>query len=224
MLIALAKKAIPVLLSFYGARVITANLGRVLPLSFLGQFQGPATAVVTVIGANIATKKVGFLAKHREGIMLGVGLSALDQIFSALAPASVKGMLGMGDYVGVGDIYGHGLSDYVATGDALDDDMALSNYIAVGGDGVEEALGLEEELGVDEALGIDEALGGTAGGLAGPLAGPFGGHQFAKQIPTQSFQRAIPTRSFTRQVPGASGSFDNPGQLMVGIFGGGLGS
>lgn len=224
-LTSLAKKAIPVLAGFYAARIITSKIGPMLPLTMLGTFQGPVTAVLTVVGANVLTSKVGFLARHKEPIMIGVGLSALDQIFRALAPASVQSMLGLGD-----DIYGRGLGEYVgtgeyvATGTALDDNMALSNYVQVGGDGVEEALGLEEELGIDEALGVDEALGDTAGGLAGPLAGPFGGHQFAKGVPSQAFQQTIPQRSFTRGVPGVSGQFDNPGQLYVGTFGGGFGN
>src|SRR6185295_1975621 len=143
MLIDLAKRAIPVALGFIGANVLINRVGPMLPgVSALGSLQQPALAIGEVVLANYLTKKVGVLAKHREEIMLGAGLSMLTTLFKAFAPASVQSMIGMSDYVQMGD--------YVAVGGAppLREDFSLSDYVAVGGDGLEEELGLTEELGV----------------------------------------------------------------------------
>lgn len=210
MLLDLAKGAIPVLLSLYGARMIVSKIGPMLPgVSALGSLQGPALAVGSVLGAHFATKKIGFLARHRTAIMTGVTLSALDALFQAFAPASVKGMLGMGDYVAVS------MGDYVAVGATpLREDFTLSDYVAVGGDGVSEELGLEEELGVSEDLGA--VADGYMGGLPG-------GPRLLAPVPTQAFVQPVPARSFTKQIPGATAAYDNPNQLYGGIFGGKFG-
>jgi hypothetical protein len=209
MLLDLAKGAIPVLLSLYGTRMIVSKLGPMLPgVSALGSLQGPALAVGSVLGAHFVTKKVAFFAKYRTAIMTGVTLNALDSLFQAFAPASVKGMLGMGDYVAVS------MGDYVAVGATpLRDDFTLSDYVGVGSDGVSEELGLEEELGVSEDLG---AADGYMGGLPG-------GARLLAPVPTQSFVQQIPARSFTKQIPQATAAYDNPGQLYGGIFGGKFG-
>lgn len=206
----LAKRAIPVLLGLYGTRLAVSKIGPMIPgVSALGTFQGPALAIGAVLGVNFATKKIGALAKHRNELLLGSALAALDSVFSAFAPASVKAMLGMGD------VYDRGLSDYVAVGDyvsmgatPIDDDIAMSDYIAVGSDGVMEELGMgvEEELGVEEDLGND-AIGGMPGGAS-----------LLKQVPGRQFLQPIPARSFTKQIPAAGQQYDNPGQLYNGIF------
>lgn len=207
----LAKRAIPVLLGLYGTRILVSKLGPLIPgVSALGTFQAPALAIATVIGVNYGTKKVTALAKHRNELLMGSALAALDAVFSAFAPANVKAMLGMGD------VYDRGLSDYVAVGDyvamggvqPIDDDIAMSDYIAVGNDGVMEELGMgvEEELGVEEDLGND-AIGGMPGGMG-----------MMKRVPSQQFLAPIPARSFTRQIPTAGPGYDNPGLLYNGIF------
>jgi hypothetical protein len=205
MLIDLAKKAAPVLVGLYGARFLVQKLGPIVPfVSSLGAFSGPALAIGAVLATNYATKKVAVLAKHREPLMLGVGLAALDAFISAFAPASVKSMIGVGD----------GLSDYIAVGDyvelgatPIDDNMTMSDYIAVGG--VEEELGIDEELGVDEELGND-LLGGVSSA------------SMLKTVPTRNFLAPVPARSFTQPVPQATAQYDNAGGLYNGIFRGGF--
>jgi len=208
MFIGVIKRALPAALSFIGSNMVINRVGPMLPgVSMLGSFQAPVLAAGTVWLASIGTKKVAFMAKHREEILLGAGLSLVATLFKAFAPASIQSMLGMGDYVQMGD--------YVAVGAAppLTEDITLSDYVAVGGDGLEEELGLTEELGVEEALG-DPRLGGLPGPVSGGLLKP---------VPTQMFMQPVPARSFTKPVPPAGTSYDNPNQLFAGIFGGGFG-
>lgn len=202
MLMDLAKRALPALGGFYLTRVVVAKVGPML--DSLGAIKGPVVAAATVFGLNIATTKVAALAKHRTELMLGAGVSLLDQVITAFAPASVKQMIGLSDYVQMGDYIGIGATP-------LNDRMTLSDYVAVGGDGVEEELGLEEELGVEEELGND-MLGGVASGAS--LLAP---------VPTKSFVQPIPTRSFTMNIPKATTAYDNPSDLYGGIFNGGFG-
>ena len=108
MLIDLAKRAVPVLIGLYGARLLVKKIGPMIPgTSALGSFAQPALAVGAVFAVNIATKKVAELAKYRNELLLGVGMAAIDALVTAFAPASVKGLLG------VGDIYDQ-MGDYVA--------------------------------------------------------------------------------------------------------------
>lgn len=208
MFVDLLKRAIPVVASFYGTRAIVARVAPMLPgVSSLGSFAGPVVGGLAVLGANYATRKFSMLAKHRQEIMLGVGFSLVDSLFQAFAPASVKAMIGMSDYVQMGD--------YIAVGATpIDDNMTLSDYIAVGGDGVQEELGLEEELGsVQEELGTVD-IGGVMGG----------GRSLLAPVPSQSFLKPIPDRSFTKVIPAAGTNYDNAGQLYGGIFGGRFGN
>lgn len=205
-LIDLAKRALPVLFGFYGTRLLVSKIGPMIPgISALGTLQAPVLALAGVVGANFATKKVGALAKYRTELMLGSMFSALDAVIQAFAPASVKQLVGMSDYVAVGDYFAVGATP-------LNDQMTMSDYIAVGGDGVEQELGLEEELGVEEELGSDALLGGLTQG------------SLLQQVPAQRFLAPVPARSFTRNVPTAGAGYDNPGQLYGGIFAGRFGS
>lgn len=218
MLLDLIKRALPVLGGYYGTKLMINKLGPMIPgVSSLGSFSGPVLSAGAVLGLNWATNKFSFARKYRSEIMLGAGLNLLDSLITAFAPASIKSMIGMSDYVAVGE--------YVnAMGEYLDDDIAMNNYIAVGASeelGVDEALGLEEELGVDEALGDAQPAAWDYGGLPGGIAGSPG---FSKQVPGQAFNRRVPQRSFQRPVPNASSEFDNPGQLYVGSFSGGFGN
>ncbi len=209
MLIDLAKQAAPVLLGLYGARLLVNKIGPMIPgLSGLGTAQKPVLAVAAVLGMNFATKKVAALAKYRTALMLGTTLAALDTLFTAFAPASVKGLLGMG---GMGDYVQMG--DYLSVGATpIDDDIAMSDYIAVGADGVEQELGMgaEQELGaVEEELGND-------------LLGGVGQGSMLSPVPSRQFLSPVPARSFTSQIPAAGGSYDNAGQLYQGVFRGGF--
>jgi hypothetical protein len=210
MLVDLAKQALPVLAGLYGAKFIANKLGPLVPgVSSLGTFARPALAVGIVLGLNFATKKVGALAKHRTGLMLGAGLAALDSLVSAFAPASVKTMLG------VGDIYDQAMGEYVAVGDyvqmgaePIDDDIAMSDYIQVG---AEEELGAaEEELG----MGVEEELGND-------LLGGVSQSSLMKIVPQRKFLEPVPARSFTKNIRNAGQGYDNPGSLYQGIFMGG---
>lgn len=210
MLVDLAKQAAPVLIGLYGARLL---VNRVLPMvpgvdMIPAGVRGPALAVGTVLVVNFATKKVAALAKYRAPLMLGAGLAALDSFIQAFAPASVKGMIGVGDaYSSMGDYVQMG--EYMSVdGTPIDDDIAMSDYIAVGSDGVEEELGAFEELGALEELGDDNLLGGVQQS------------SMLRQIPAKQFLEPVPARSFTRQIPGAGAQYDNPGRLYQGIFAG----
>ena len=203
-LVDLAKRAIPVVFAYYGTRLVVNKLAALIPgVSSLGTLQGPVAAVGGVLLAQQATKRVGFLAKHRNEIMLGSMLNVLDSFIQSFAPASVKALVGMSDYVAVGDYFAVGATP-------LNDQMTMSDYIAVGGDGVEQELGLEEELGVEEELGSDALLGGLTQG------------SLLAQVPRQNFLAPVPARSFSRQIPAAGAGYDNPSQLYTGIFNGGL--
>ena len=200
-LVDFAKRALPVLGAFYANRLLVSKVGPMLPMvSSLGSLQGPALSVAGLLGWNLATKKVGALAKHRTEILTGAMLQTLDAVIRAFAPASVQSMIGMSDYFA--------MSDYIATGAIpINDQITMSDYLAVGSDGVQEELGIEEELGVEEELGSD-LLGGVAQS------------SMLKQVPQQRFLAPVPARSFTRQIPDAGTSYDNPGQLYTGIFAG----
>lgn len=211
-----AKKAVPVLASLIGIRAVLKTIGPRIPLN-LGTFQGPAMSAAALVGANYACKKVGFLAKHREAIMLGAGINLVEQLISAFAPDSVKSMIGMS-----------GLSDYVAVSDYLmagsgqpiDDSIALADYVQVG---------INEELGLDQELGIDQELGGLGSDApAHPygqgMLGGMAASAMKAPIGAQAFLAPVPNRSFVQQVPGTGGSaYDDPDILYTGIFGGGFG-
>lgn len=217
MLIDMAKQAAPVLVGLYGARLLVNRIGPMLPgVSMLGGFQTPGLAILSVLGMNWATKKFGFLAKHRGALMLGTALNALDTLIKSFAPASLQSA------IGVGDVYDRAmLGEYVQMGEyravgatPIDDDIAMSDYIAVGSDGVEEELGM-----VQEELGVDEELGGDGQNM---LLGGVGQGSMLKTVPGRQFLSPIPARSFTRQIPESGAGYDNPGRLYQGIFRGGF--
>jgi hypothetical protein len=200
MILDLAKRAVPVLAGMYGTRLVASKIGPMIPgVSALGSLTSPVLAVGTMLGLNFLSGKVSIIAKHKNELLIGAALSALDSLVSAFAPASVKSLVGMSDYVQMGD--------YLAVGAVppINDSMTLSDYLAVGSDGVQEELGLEEELGIEEELGND-LLGGMSTGA------------LVKRVPTQNFLTPVPARSFTKAVPGAGTAFDNPNQLYTGIF------
>lgn len=214
MLIDLAKRAAPVLIGLYGARLIVGKLGpRVPGVSRLGTFQAPALAIGAVLLVNFVTKKVGRLAKYRSELLLGTGLNALDTLINTFAPASVKGLIGAGDvydralgeYISMPGI-GGGMGEYLHDGGGIPiDDSAMGEYVAVGD--VEEELGMvEEELGM---MGVEEELGDIGGVSRGALV---------RAVPSQSFLAPVPDRSFVRPVLPATAAFDNPRSLMRGIF------
>lgn len=196
-----------------GTGFLINKIGPMIPgASSLGSLREPVLAIGAVFAIKFAAKHVGFIAKHKEGAMIGAGLVALRGLINLVAPASVKAMLGMGDYYdqAMGEYVGMG--DYLSVGaDPIDDDIAMADYIAVGSDGVEEELG----LGVDEELGVEEELGND-------LLGGVSSSALMKQVPTRQFLEPVPARSFTKQIGQASAAFDNPGSLYQGVFRGGF--
>ena len=213
MLIDLAKRAAPVLVGLYAARLLISKLGPRIPgVSRLGMFQSPALAIGAVLAVNFITKKVGRLAKYRNELLLGTGLNALDTLISAFAPASVKAM------IGVGDVYDRALGEYVQMGEYIhagqgapvDDDLSMGDYVAVGD--VQEELGaVEEELGmVEEELGDEGSFGEGVSRSA-----------MLKTVPSQAYLAPVPTRSYLQPVPLATSAYDNPRSLYRGIFAGG---
>lgn len=199
MILDLAKKAVPVLAAVYGTRLIAAKIGPMIPgVSSLGAVAQPLLGVGTMVLIAKVAKHSSFVSKHKNELQLGAAFQVIDSLFQAFAPASLKGMVGMNDYVQMGD--------YLAVGGVpINDSITLSDYLAVGGDGVSEELGLEEELGVEEELGND-------------LLGGMSSSALMKRVPTQAFMTPVPARSFTKQVPSAGSQFDNPNQLYTGIF------
>lgn len=193
-------------LGFAASRLIVNKVGPMLPVSSLGTLQGPVMSIAALVVTHIATKKVGMLARHRDELMIGSALSAIGSVVTAFVP-SLGAMVGMSDYVQMGD--------YVAVGAAppLNERITLSDYVAVGSDGVQEELGLEEELGVEEELGNV-----LLGGLPGPTSGGL-----MKQVPTQAFMQPVPARSFTKQIPAAGQTYDAASDVYSGIFGGRFG-
>lgn len=198
MLIDLAKKAVPIVLSTVASKTISAKLGPRIPmLDRLGAFQGPVISILAVLGANYATKKVAFLAKRRDSILMGFTIAAIHETISALAPASVKGLLGMGDS------YTQALADYVATNDYEQVADGMSDYVATGD--------MEQEMGFDQEMGDLGPFG--QGGLGGAKTGAF-----LAPVPTQKFLAPVPSHSFTAPVPEINDEYDNPKMLYTGIF------
>jgi len=205
--------ALPVLGGFAAVNLVNSRLLPMVPgLSSLGTLQGPVSSVLSLIATHLA---VGFGAKHsamvarnRTSLMVGAGAQTVLSVFKALVP-SVTSMLGLGDYIQMGD--------YVAVGATpLRENFTLSDYVAVGSDGVSEELGLEEELGVEEELGAFAA--------DGYLGGMPGGPRLMKQVPRQNFLQPVPARSFTKQIPAAGTAYDNASDVYTGIFRGSFGS
>jgi hypothetical protein len=207
MLIDLAKRAAPVLIGLYGARLLVTKIGPRIPLvSRLGTFQGPALAIGAVLFTNFVTKKVGKLAKYRSELLLGTGLAALDSLISTFAPASVKAM------IGVGDVYDRALlGEYVQ--------MPMGEYIHADGMGEYVAVGdVEEELGaVEEELGmVEEELGGE-----GSFGQGVSHAALLAPVPAQAYVTPVPNRSYLAPVPSATANFDEARGLYRGIFAGG---
>ncbi len=210
MVIGLAKRALPVLAGWMGARIVISKIAPRIPLiDRLGTLQAPVMAAALPVAYHYLSKKVSILNKYKSEVMLGMGINFVQTLISTFAPASVKAALGMGgmyDAMQMGEYVG--LSDYLMTGQApIDDDIALSDYITVG---AEEELGSD---GLQQELGLEQELGDIGGVSQSSMMAP---------VPTRGFLGPIPTRSFTRQVPGAGVGFDNAGTLYTGIFGGGL--
>jgi hypothetical protein len=213
-LVDLGKQVLPVFIMYYGSKALARQLAPRLPGfdRIPAKAQGPVMAGLVTVGAHFATK-TRFLKRWRFGIMMGAGLNLFDSVFAAIAPAQVKSLFGMGEYVSMGDIYDTGLSEYMSVGATpIDDDITLSDYVEVG---------VEEELGLEEELGVEEELGGTS--LDRAYLGGVSRDSMLRHVPQQRLISPIPERSFTREVRRAGPGYDNADVLYGGIFAGGYG-
>lgn len=204
MITGIVKRAFPVFAGWLGTKFLIKTVVPKLPLvDKLGIFAGPVVSALAIPGYALAAKRVAILRKHQPEVMIGMGINLLEQLITSFAPSSVKSLIGMSDYVELGD--------YIQTGAApIDDDIALSDYLTTGqveqelgqlGDGLQQELGLEQELGIDEGVSTSQMLA---------------------PVSARSFVAPVPSRSFTQAVPRFGAGFDNAGSLYTGVFGGGF--
>ena len=227
----------------YGSRFVASTLKGILPASITGfipaSFQGVAMSSLSAGLLHFITN-MGPIKKVRGPVMLGSAIEVVSQLLSAIAPASVKAMFGLSDYVSIGD--------YVSVGAAppLRDDITLRDYVAVGA--VQEELGVEEELGLDQELGDDTVATDTTGSMTpqyaaatsvapmaaqclppaaqgGPLSraylGGVSGGSMLAPVQAMPMSAVVPAASFTKVVPSAGRHYDNSDSVYAGIFSGG---
>lgn len=133
------KAALPVAVSLYLSRVVSAQLSMRIPqIGGMGRFGAPVVAAATLLGTHLLTSKVGALRPYRSGALLGAGINLVDKLVGAFAPDSIRSMFGLsgdefGDYVqGTGEYGGNELSDYVGTGDVDDELSGLQDELGSG--------------------------------------------------------------------------------------------
>lgn len=126
------KGAIPVVVTFVGINMV--NKLSIPFVDMLGIHKAPLLSIGAVVGLNFLAKKVNFIAKHKTNILLGAGIATIQAIWNAYVPASVKSMVGLGDYVSVAGLY-DGTGDYVST----------SDYVSTGSDYSD--MGAMQEMG-----------------------------------------------------------------------------
>lgn len=204
------KKALPYAVAFGGARVLTGlieNLiatkaapaaASVAPTSGIGDTLGrhakPIAAVALVGLALFASKKVRFLRKHQQALLVGTGVNAILTLVQTYLP-SVAGQIGMGaDYQEMG-VYP--MNDYIDVGDYID----TGDYLDVG-DGYQE-MGDEYELG----SAADDLQIGTGIGSPRMLA----------PVPHRSMVGPVPNVPMVAQVPAWAPAAES--SLYTGIFG-----
>lgn len=206
----------PVAAALYGSRLVTGLVSERLTM-IPATFRRPAVAGGLLVAGHFATTKVAALRKHRTGVMIGLGLNALDKIISAFAPENVKGMLGVSDY-GT-DIYGPalGVGEYVTFGATpLEDDITMADYVSV--DDYVAVEGFEAELGQIEAdLGAEMDLGDFSDRRLGGVAR----QQMRAPVGSMKYLAPVPARSFTKVVPPIGQDYDKEDLLYTGVFAGG---
>jgi hypothetical protein len=212
----------PAAVSLYAARLISGKLAGHIPgISMVpAQFRSPALAAGMFALGHYLTKKgpIKLLKKRRLPIMIGLGINLFDKVISAFAPAHIKEMVGLSDYVSV--------SDYVQIGGVpIQDDITLSDYVQVGqyeGEGLEEDLGaLQQDLGIlQQDLGVEMDLGGFSNRNLGGVARS----SMVAPVGHKRYLAPVPTRSFTKEVPHFDDEFDASDRVYTGNFAGGFGN
>lgn len=204
------KVAIPIAMSMYGTKVVSRKLVPMIPgVSYLGKHAAPIGAGLMLIGASFVTKKVTVLRKHRQNILVGVGLNLLDVVLSAYVPDEIKAGLGFGVKAKPGKASASeqsAMGEYVQMGEYID----VSGYESEMGEYID--IGAEEELGVYEELG-EENIGTGIGTQNAAML---------RAVPSQAMVAPIPTRSFVKQVSGVGAGYDSMANLYTGSFAGGL--
>jgi hypothetical protein len=210
------KMAAPIAISLYGARAISRGLFPRIPgIDRLGRHAAPVASVALLAVGAFATKK-GKLAKHRQSILLGLGLNVIDVVTKAYMPASVKAYIGMGatplydgpmgEYVGVGGVppLSEPMGEYIEMGDYIE--MGASEELG---------MGLEQELGLEAEMG----MGGAALQIGTGIGNPW--PSMEKPVPQRAFSAPVPQRSFIKQVPEVGPGYDSASNLYTGVFAGG---
>lgn len=158
------KQVLPIAGSFYVSKLLSKKLSELpmvsnitskLPMN-LGR---PVLSGVILAAAHYGTKK-GALAKHRTGLMLGTALAFVDSIIATFAPADVKAMMGVGEYVSMSEYVS--TNEYVSSGDyvSMSGTPAGYDYNDPNPHGLYAIDGLHEVHaihGIDEELGMIEA-------------------------------------------------------------------
>jgi len=189
----------------------------------------PAVSGALTMAAWYAKKKVAAVKKMKflsVDVIVGMAVNTGKELIAALAPASVKGMIGLG----ASDIYGP-LGDYVQVGEyvqlngapPIEDNMALADYVQVGD--IEQDLGMTHDLGeFEQGLGdIEQDLGDWATVVPGGVARTGPGSMQAAITQHKQIRAGVPARSFTAPVHQFGAEFDGPGALYAGAFEGGFG-
>jgi hypothetical protein len=116
-MIDVVKQALPVAGAFYAGRIL-ANKVTAIPavgglVGRLGVHAAPAMAAATLFGGTMLAAKVRPLARYSGAIATGLGLNLVFTLIDAYMPASVKGLIGVGD----DGLYDEALADYENVGD-----------------------------------------------------------------------------------------------------------
>lgn len=198
------KRAIPVAAAMYGSKMLSAGLVPRLPVIGGGTHAAPAAAGLLLLGASFATKKVAFLGKYRQEILMGAGLNFLDVVLTNYAPDSVKSMLGLP------------VAAVAASPTAAGEYFDMGEYLEIGG--YEAEMGEYIDIGAEEDLGAYAELGeGNIGTGIGTQSASM-----IRSVPRRMMSAPVPSRSFVKEVPGVGSGFDALDSLYTGVFAGGL--
>jgi hypothetical protein len=148
-------KAVPIAGGFYVSKVVASKLPALPGFNKLGKHAGPVAAVGAVLVAAFLGKRVGFLRKWADALVMGAGIAAVDVIAKTYL-GGVMSKLGLGEYVTFGE--------YVEYPSVVGEYIDVDGYIeAPEMEGQGEFYG--EQGDVYEELGADvyEELGDFAG-------------------------------------------------------------
>ena len=105
----------PLAASFYVGNFASRKIGSIPGIGpfigKLGTHAAPVASIALLVAGHFATKKISGLQKYAGPIMQGFALNFINTAVATYAPASVKGMIGVGD-AGIYD-EALGLSEYV---------------------------------------------------------------------------------------------------------------